>query len=112
MVLCLGDKHRYFMNEDYLDPSKRGSELDKRLRPILPLIKGSYDDYNYANMNKMTEKQRKSGTEYGRRSKSTAVNSMIDNFEALIEYIDFVAPTDRYIVHIMRRPRDCKALQN
>lgn len=41
-----------------------------------------------------------------------AVNSMIDNFETLIEYIDFVEPTDRYIVHIMRRPRDCRQLQN
>ena len=48
--------YKYFMNEDYLDPSKRGSELDKRLRPMLPLIKGSYDDYDYAKMNKMTEK--------------------------------------------------------
>lgn len=41
-----------------------------------------------------------------------AVNSMIDNFDKLINYIDFKEPTDRYIVHILRRPKDIKNLQN
>ena len=34
----------------------------------------------------------------------------IDNFELLMSHMDFVDPNDRYIVHIMRRPKDCKAL--
>ena len=48
--------YRYFMNEEYLDSDKRGTEIDKKLRPMLPLIKGSYDDYDYVKMNKMAEK--------------------------------------------------------
>ena len=36
----------------------------------------------------------------------------IDNFKQLIDYIDFKSPTDRYIVHVLRRPRDCKKLKN
>lgn len=36
----------------------------------------------------------------------------IDNFEILMKHIDFVDPNDRYIVHIMRRPKDCKKLKN
>ncbi len=48
--------YRYFMNEEYLDADKRGTEIDKKLRPMLPLIKGSYDDYDYVKMNKMAEK--------------------------------------------------------
>lgn len=37
---------------------------------------------------------------------------VIDNFEELMRHMDFVDPNDRYIVHIMRRPKDCKALTN
>lgn len=37
---------------------------------------------------------------------------VIDNFEVLMAHMDFVDPNDRYIVHIMRRPKDCKALTN
>lgn len=37
---------------------------------------------------------------------------IIDNFEVLMQHMDFVDPNDRYIVHIMRRPKDCKALTN
>lgn len=36
----------------------------------------------------------------------------IDNFDILMEHMDFVDPNDRYIVHIMRRPKDCKKLKN
>ena len=36
----------------------------------------------------------------------------IDNFDILMAHMDFVLPTDRYIVHILRRPKDCKALAN
>ena len=34
----------------------------------------------------------------------------IDNFDVLMSHIDFVDPNDRYIVHILRRPKDCKEL--
>lgn len=36
----------------------------------------------------------------------------INNFDILMAHMDFVLPTDRYIVHILRRPKDCKALAN
>lgn len=36
----------------------------------------------------------------------------IDNFDILMQHMDFVDPNDRYIVHIMRRPKDCKAIAN
>jgi len=36
----------------------------------------------------------------------------IDNFDILMKHMDFVDPNDRYIVHVMRRPKDCKALAN
>ena len=36
----------------------------------------------------------------------------IDNFDILMQHIDFVDSNDRYIVHIMRRPKDCKELTN
>lgn len=36
----------------------------------------------------------------------------IDNFDILMQHIDFVDPNDRYIIHIMRRPKDCKELAN
>lgn len=36
----------------------------------------------------------------------------IDNFDILMQHMDFVEPNDRYIVHIMRRPKDCKAIAN
>ena len=36
----------------------------------------------------------------------------IDNFEILMNHMDFVDPNDRYIVHIMRRPKDCAQLKN
>ena len=29
-----------------------------------------------------------------------------------MSHMDFVSPNDRYIVHVMRRPKDCKALAN
>lgn len=48
--------YKYLMNEEYLDSDIRGTEIDKKLRPSLPLIKGSYDDYDYVKLNKMTEK--------------------------------------------------------
>lgn len=37
---------------------------------------------------------------------------IVDNFEVLMAHMDFVDPNDRYIVHIMRRPKDCKAIAN
>lgn len=37
---------------------------------------------------------------------------IIDNFDVLMAHMDFVDPNDRYIVHVMRRPKDCKALAN
>ena len=36
----------------------------------------------------------------------------IDNFEVLMQHMDFIDKNDRYIVHILRRPKDCKALTN
>ena len=37
---------------------------------------------------------------------------VIDNFDVLMAHMDFVDTNDRYIVHIMRRPKDCKSLTN
>ena len=37
---------------------------------------------------------------------------MIDNFAIIREHLDFKLPTDRYIVHILRRPKDCVGLTN
>lgn len=36
----------------------------------------------------------------------------IDNSDIISKHIDFVDTKDRYIVHILRRPKDCKNLQN
>lgn len=36
----------------------------------------------------------------------------IDNFDILMKHMDFIDVNDRYIVHVMRRPKDCKALAN
>lgn len=35
---------------------------------------------------------------------------VIDNFEVLMNHMDFVSPNDRYIVHILRRTKDCREL--
>lgn len=32
----------------------------------------------------------------------------IDNFDILMQHMDFIDPNDRYIVHVLRRPKDCK----
>ena len=37
---------------------------------------------------------------------------MIDNFDIIRKHLDFKTPTDRYIVHILRRPKDCQQLKN
>ena len=37
---------------------------------------------------------------------------MIDNFGIIRKHLDFKTPTDRYIVHILRRPKDCQQLKN
>ena len=37
---------------------------------------------------------------------------IVDNFDVLMAHMDFVDPNDRYIVHIMRRPKDCTTLTN
>ena len=36
----------------------------------------------------------------------------IDNFDIIKKHLDFKSPLDRYIVHILRRPKDCKELSN
>lgn len=36
----------------------------------------------------------------------------IDNFDILMQHMDFIDPNDRYIVHVLRRPKDCKQLKN
>lgn len=36
----------------------------------------------------------------------------IDNFQVHMEHMDFVGPNDRYLVHILRRKRDCGELYN
>ena len=40
------------------------------------------------------------------------MNGEIDNFDVLMQHMDFIDKNDRYIVHILRRPKDCKALTN
>ena len=47
--------YRYIMNQDYLD-NNTDNPIDKVLRPTLPLIKGSYDDYDNEKLLKMSEK--------------------------------------------------------
>lgn len=37
---------------------------------------------------------------------------MINNFDIIRQHLDFKLPTDRYIVHILRRPKDCEGLKN
>ena len=37
---------------------------------------------------------------------------MIDNFNIIRQHLDFKTPTDRYIIHILRRPKDCQNLKN
>lgn len=37
---------------------------------------------------------------------------IIDNFDIIKKHIDFIDKNDRYIVHIMRRPKDCKQKAN
>ena len=36
----------------------------------------------------------------------------IDNFDILMKHMDFIDKNDRYIVHVLRRPKDCKNLAN
>ena len=36
----------------------------------------------------------------------------IDNFDIIKKHLDFKSPLDRYIVHILRRPKDCEELSN
>jgi len=36
----------------------------------------------------------------------------IDNFEIFRSHLDFQEKTDRYIIHILRRPKDCKTISN
>ena len=36
----------------------------------------------------------------------------IDNFDIIKKHLDFKSPLDRYIVHILRRPKDCEELAN
>lgn len=36
----------------------------------------------------------------------------IDNFSIFRKHLDFVDKTDRYIIHILRRPKDCKEISN
>jgi hypothetical protein len=36
----------------------------------------------------------------------------IDNFDIISKHIDFNVDTDRYVVHILRRAKDCTNLQN
>lgn len=52
--------YKYLINDEYLLPidsdDKDLIELDKEIRPTLPLIKGSYDSYDYKKMNDMSIK--------------------------------------------------------
>ena len=36
----------------------------------------------------------------------------IDNFGIIKKHLDFKSPLDRYIVHILRRTKDCEELSN
>ena len=36
----------------------------------------------------------------------------IDNFDIIKKHLDFKSPLDHYIVHILRRPKDCEELSN
>lgn len=54
------NEYFYYVNyyNDYIDETnKELVELDKRLRPTLPLIKGSYDRYDYKKLNDMALKR-------------------------------------------------------
>jgi hypothetical protein len=56
------DINEYFYYVDYYndyidETNKELVELDKRLRPTLPLIKGSYDRYDYKKLNDMALKR-------------------------------------------------------
>ena len=50
--------YNYYMHGyDYVDPNdKEQVEIDKKLRHTLPLIKGSYDRYDYKKLNTMIDK--------------------------------------------------------
>ena len=37
---------------------------------------------------------------------------IIDNFDKVIEHLDFISDLDRYVVHVLRRPKDCKNVAN